>query len=92
MTAFRVIRLSSALSPYATWSDPDGCLGGTGYIRVDGQDCFGCCHYGYLSALAIRAPAVLRHVDGFPARGLLRPLRRHEPRGPKAIPCPYELT
>jgi len=60
--------------------------------RVDGQHCFGCCHCGYLSALAIGAPAVLRHVDGFPARGLLRPLRRHGPRGPKAIPCLYELN
>ena len=49
--------------------------------RVDGQNCFGYCHCGYLSALAIGAPAVLRHVDGFPARGLLRPLRRHGPRG-----------
>src|SRR3954465_11479168 len=57
-------------------------------IRVDGHDCFGCRHYGYLSALTIVAPAVLRHVDGFPVLGLLRPLRRHGPRGPKAIPCP----
>ena len=34
--------------------------------------------------------AVLRHVDGFPVLGLLRPLRRHGPRGPKAVPCPCE--
>src|SRR5918995_5508260 len=53
---------------------------------------------GSLSALAItatsaparRAPAALRHVDGFPVLGLLRPLRRPGPRGPKAIPCPCE--
>ena len=30
--------------------------------------------------LAIKAPVALRHVDGFPALGLLRPLRRHGPR------------
>src|SRR3954465_9863688 len=52
-------------------------------IRVDGHDCFGCRQCGYLSALTIVAPAVLRHVDGFPVLGLLRPLRRHGPRGPK---------
>ena len=57
-------------------------------IRVDGHHCFGCRHYGYLPASTIEAPAALRHVDGFPVLGLLRPLRRHGPRGPKAIPCP----
>ena len=50
-------------------------------IRVDGHHCFGCRHYGYLSALTIEAPAALRHVDGFPVLGLLRPLRCPGPRG-----------
>src|SRR4051794_38355514 len=59
-------------------------------FRGDGHHCFGCCHFGYLPAIAVETPAVLRHVDGFPVLGLLRPLRRHGPRGPKAIPCSYE--
>jgi hypothetical protein len=61
-------------------------------LRGDGHHCFGCCHCGYLSALAVKAPAALRHVNGFPVLGLLRPLRRHGPRGPKAIPCPHKLN
>jgi len=38
--------------------------------------------------LTIKAPAALRHVDGFPVLKLLRPLRHPRPRGPQAIPYP----
>ena len=34
-------------------------------VLTDGRIAFGCCHCGYLRTIR-RAPAVLRHVDGFP--------------------------
>src|SRR5438093_1760398 len=69
---FRVIQLSVEVSQWypslATFSD-------------DTQDSFGAPHLAYLSAVGIQSPAALRHVRGFPSRGLLRRLRRHGPRG-----------
>lgn len=48
----------------------------------DGEDLFGCSHRAYLPVLAIRIPVALRHVRGFPARGLLWRLRGHRTRIP----------
>jgi len=43
---FNLIRLSSARSSYAIRIDHGGCP--DGMVRIDGQNCFGCCHFGYL--------------------------------------------
>ena len=45
------------------------------------QDSLGAPHLAYLSAVGLTSPAALRHVRGFPSRGLLRRLRRPGPRG-----------
>jgi hypothetical protein len=47
-------------------------------IRIDGQNCFGCCHFGYLHTWS---SSTCGPSPGFPVRGLLRPLRRPGPRG-----------
>src|SRR5437870_7550474 len=51
-------------------------------VLDDSQQGCGALHYADLAPWVIETPASLRHVDGFPALGLLRRLRRHRARAP----------
>src|SRR6266851_35562 len=51
-------------------------------VLDDSQQGCGALHYADLSLWVIETPASLRHVDGFPALGLLRRLRCHRARAP----------
>jgi len=51
----------------------------------DEQRRFSVPHVAYLHKLLSGPPVPLRHVTGFPGRGLLRGLRRHRARAPEAI-------
>jgi hypothetical protein len=66
-----------------------GCLLGRGspddHLTVavnDEQRRFSVSHVAYLHELSSGPPVPLRHVSGFPGRGLLRGLRRHRARAP----------